>query len=120
MPSLKEQATISQQEAELKKRLDQLNKQGFVLSPELKKKKESEFIARKKELERYVQDKNEEFGRKEQEVTMQVTKRMMDVIQTVGKKNKFTLIVEMGATFYFDNAMDVTDEVIRVYNKNHK
>ncbi len=116
----KEQKTIAARENEVKKLFEELNKQGFVLSPELKKQKEANFINKKKSLERYVQDKNEEFSRMEKEITAKITKRMLDVLKNLGKKRKFTLIIEKAATFYFDNARDVTKTAVAAYNKSYK
>lgn len=44
----KEQKMIADREEAVKKLFDELNKQGFVLSPELKKQKEARFIQEKK------------------------------------------------------------------------
>lgn len=116
----KEQKTIAVREEEVKKLFEELNKQGFVLSPELKKQKEANFIEKKKALERYVQDKNEEFSLMEKEITAKITKRMLDVLKNLGKKRKFTLIIEKSATFYFDDAQDVTKTAVSAYNKSYK
>jgi len=60
----KEKVTIAAKEKNLKKMIENLNKQSMVLSPELKKKKEESLLKKKKEFERHVQDKNEEFAKK--------------------------------------------------------
>ncbi len=114
------QKVIAAREGEMKKLYEELNKQGFVLSPELKKQKESNFINKKKSLERFVQDKNEEFAGMEKEITAKITRRMLDVLKNLGKKRKFTLIIEKSATFYFDNARDVTKTAVSAYNKSFK
>lgn len=116
----REQKTIADREAQVKKLFEELNKQGFVLSPELKKQKEARFIQEKKSLERYVQDKNEEFTRIEQEITAKITKRMLDVLKNLGKQRKYTLIIEKSATFYFDNTQDITPAAVSAYNKSFK
>lgn len=116
----KEQKAIADREAQVKKLFDELNKQGFVLSPELKKQKEARFVQEKKSLERYVQDKNEEFSQMEQEITAKITQRMLDVLKQLGKQRKYTLIIEKSATFYFDNAQDITAAAVSAYNKSYK
>ena len=116
----KEQKLIADREAKVKKLFEELNKQGFVLSPELKKQKEARFIQEKKSLERYVQDKNEEFSRLEQEITAKITKNMLDVLKNLGKQRKYTLIIEKNATFYFNTAQDITSIAVSAYNKSHK
>ena len=44
----------------------------MVLNAELKKKKEDDVLKKKREFERYVQDKNEEFAKTEKEITNKI------------------------------------------------
>lgn len=67
-----------------------------------------------------MQDKNEEFTRMEQEITAKITKRMLDVLKNLGKQRQYTLIIEKNATFYFDNAQDITATAVAAYNKSYK
>ena len=69
--------------------LADINKQGFVLEPELKKKKEDKFRKEKVAFERYVQDQNEEFSKSEKEITQKILVKMMKVIKKIGKENKW-------------------------------
>ena len=62
-----EKKKIKSRESRIKKMLADLNKQSFVLDPELKKKKEDKFRKEKVAFERYVQDQNAEFGKSEKE-----------------------------------------------------
>ena len=57
----KQKGVISKKEEEIKKMLEDLNKQSFILDPKLKKKKEEDFRKRKVAFERYVEDQNNDF-----------------------------------------------------------
>ena len=72
----KEKKKIKAREKRIKKMLEDLNKQNFVLDPELKKKKEDKFRKEKVAFERYVQDKNAEFGNNEKEMTQKILQKM--------------------------------------------
>ncbi|GIS84758.1 MAG: hypothetical protein CM1200mP16_10580 [Nitrospina sp.] len=72
--------------------LADLNKQSFVLEPELKKKKEDKFRKEKVAFERYVQDQNEEFSKSEKEITQKILVKMMKVIKKIGREKKYTMI----------------------------
>ena len=113
----REKKLISKKEEQLKKMIENLNKQGMVLNPGLKKKKEEEVLKKKREFERYVQDKNEELARREKEVTNRILKKMVDIIKKLGKEKKFTMILEKKGGLYFDNSVDLTALVIQAYNK---
>ena len=61
---------------------------GFlVLDPDLKKKKEDAFRKEKIEFERYVQDQNAEFSKKEKEMTQKILNKMMGIVKKIGKEN---------------------------------
>ena len=113
----KEKGLIAEKEKAVRLELEDLNKQGFVLSPELKRQKEETFGKNKREFERYVQDRNDEFNKREKELADKLMKKMIKIIQTVGKEKKLTMVVEQGAVFYSAVEADLTDLVIKAYDK---
>ena len=113
----KEKVTIATKEKNLKKMIENLNKQSMVLSPELKKKKEEALIKKKKDFERYVQDKNEEFAKKEKVITGKILKKMVGIIKKLGESKKFTMILEKKVGLYFDQSVDLTTLATKTYDK---
>ena len=116
----KEKKKIKTRENRIKKMLQDLNKQSFVLDPELKKKKEEKFRKEKVAFERYVQDKNAEFGNSEKEMTQKILKNMMKVIKKIGKEKKYTMILEQKAVLYHDKGNDLTALATKTYDRNNK
>ncbi len=116
----KEKGVITARERKIKKMLDELTKQGFVLNPELKKKKENSFLKEKKSFERYVQDRNEEFSRKEKEATAKILKKMLKVLEKLGKDKRYTMILEKKTVFYSDSSIDLTRLATTTYDKMNK
>ena len=116
----KEKKKIKARENRIKKMLQDLNKQSFVLDPELKKKKEGKFRKEKVAFERYVQDKNVEFGNNEKEMTQKILKNMMKIIQKIGKQKKYTMILEQKAVLYHDKGKDLTSIATKTYDRSHK
>ena len=113
----KEKVEIATKEKNLKKMIEDLNKKSMVLSPELKKKKGEALIKKKKNFERYVQDKNEEFAKSEKAITNKILKKMVKIIKDLGESKKFTMILERKIGLYFDESVDLTALAIRTYNK---
>ena len=113
----KEKISITAKEKQLKKIVEDLNKKSMVLSPELKKKKEDSLRQKKKNFERYVQDKNEEFAKKEKVITSKILKKMVKVIKDLGKSKKFTMILEKKVGLYFDQSVDLTTLATQTYDK---
>ena len=113
----KEKLSIAAREKNLKKMIEDLNKKSMVLSPELKKKKEEALIKKKKDFERHVQDKNEEFAKSEKVITSIILKKMVKIVKDLGESKKFTMILERKVGLYFDESVDLTALAIRTYNK---
>ena len=100
--------------------LADLNKQSFVLDPELKKKKEDKFRKEKVAFERYVQDQNAEFSKSEKEMTQKILLKMMKVIQKIGKDKKYTMILEQKVVLYHDKGNDLTSLATKAYDRSNK
>ena len=99
--------------------IENLNKQSMILSPEKKKKKEDTLIKQKKEFERHVQDKNEEFAKTEKMITSKILKKMVKIVTDLGKSKKFTMILEKKVGIYFDQSVDLTLLATRTYNSQN-
>ena len=116
----KEKKRIKIKEQKIKKMLENLNKQSFVLDPDLKKKKEDAFRKEKIEFERYVQDQNADFGKKEKEMTQKILIKMMGIINKIGKDKIYTMILEQKVVLYHDKGNDLTSMATRTYDRANK
>jgi len=116
----KEKKKVKARENRIKKMLEDLNKQSFVLNPELKKKKEDNYRKEKIAFERYLQDQNTEFSKSEKEVTQKILVKMMKVIQKIGKEKKYTMIFEEKGVLYRDQGRDLTTLATKTYDRTNK
>jgi len=116
----KEKKKIKAREIRIKKMLEDLNKQSFILTPELKKKKEDKYRKEKIAFERYLQDQNTEFGKNEKEITQKILLKMMKVIQKLGKEKKYTMILEEKVVLYHDRGNDLTTLATKAYDRSNK
>ena len=116
----KEKKKIKARESRIKKMLEDLNKQSFVLDPELKKKKEDKFRKEKVAFERYVQDQNAEFTKSEKEITQKILLKMMKIIKKIGKDKKYTMILEQKVVLYHDQGNDLTALATKAYDRKNK
>ena len=107
-------------ENRIKKMLEDLSKQSFVLDPELKKKKEDRYRKEKIAFERYLQDQNNEFSKNEKEITQKILIKMMKVIKTLGKEKKYTMILEEKVVLYHDRGNDLTALATKTYDRSNK
>ncbi len=113
----KEKLSIAAKEKQLKKIIKDLNKKSSVLNSESKKKKEEELLSKKKDFERYVQDKQEEFTKNEKAITRKILQKMIKVVKKLGESRKFTIILDKKIGLYFDKSVDMTALATRAYDK---
>ncbi|HLC16972.1 MAG TPA: OmpH family outer membrane protein [Thermodesulfovibrionia bacterium] len=104
---------------------DELFKQGSVLSESSRQEKELKLERLERDYKRMVDDSSLELNRKEMELTQEILKDIRQIVIDMGKKDNYTIIItdpssdksgQGGLLLYIDNAIDLTDEVIRTYN----
>jgi len=113
----KEKGIIDARKKKVESMLIELNKQANVLNPTLKKKKEESFLREKKDFERYVQDREEEFARKEKVALDKISKKMLEVLKQLGKQKQLTMVLEKKSAFYTDSTLDLTSLATKTYDK---
>jgi len=107
---------------ELMKLKEELEKQAVLLSDEAKAKKERDFQQNVKELQRFQKDIKEELQQRDNEFTKRILNELFEVLQTIGKKGGYTMILEKneGAVIFADASIDLTDELIKAYDAGKK
>ena len=113
----KEKGIIEARKKKVEGMLIEINRQANVLNPALKKSKEESFLRQKKDFERYVQDREEEFARSEKVALDKISKKMLEVLRQLGKQKKLTMVLEKKTVFYSDSTLDLTTLATKTYNK---
>ncbi|GMT42614.1 MAG: membrane protein [bacterium] len=120
-----ENKIFKKKEDKIKKLQDELSKQGFLLSDKSRVEKEEKFRQLNRDIERYQEDSRAEFTRLQREATDRMFKKLMKILTDYAKNNNFSIILEAGNSnanmpgmvLYNDKKVDVTDDVINLYNK---
>ena len=101
---------------------DELKKQSMMLSADARISKEREFERMRRELKYTYDDLISEMRNAEMEAKKAVFKELEKVIQDIGKKGDYFLIMERraGGIMYYGKAVDITDEVIKTYDLTKK
>ncbi len=116
----KEQEKIRKREDRVKELREELNKQGFVMSEELKVKKEADYRSEYRDLERYIKDAQEEIQIEQRKAQKKILNELLEIAKEIGKKGDYSYIASNELIIYTDKAVDITDKVIREYNKKYK
>lgn len=112
----KKQQELQAKQEEIKK----LEKE--VLSPalndETREKKGIDLQNKRKDLKRYIEDAQNEIQRESQKELVDLEKSVMPVIEQIGKSKGFTIIFDITrpGIVYFDQAIDITPEVIKAFD----
>jgi outer membrane protein len=111
------QKEIDVKRQELEKLRDELEKRGPLMTADARREKEDTFERRRRDAARMADDFQKELQKKEQALLQKVLQDMHAVIERVGKEQGYYMIVERRGLLYADGAADLTDEIIRVYDR---
>jgi len=94
--------------------------QSPLMDDGAKKRRAEELQRDKKELARLRDDFREELQKKDFELTQKILKELESVIQAIGDKEGYTLIVEKteSGVIYGSDSVDITNKVIKAYDSS--
>jgi outer membrane protein len=98
---------------------EELKSKKFVLSEEALYQRQLDLIELKNEIESEMKELEGKFKVDEERIVGPLRKKMIDVVQGIGREQGFTLIVERASPglLYSREALDITDAVIEQFNK---
>lgn len=118
----KDKAAIQEKEAELKKLKEELEKQRPLLKEEVMKERETAYQKRFRDYQILVKDSNEELQAKDQELMKKMIPEILKIVQAIGEKEKYTMIVDVSAIplAYYSKENNLTKRVVEEFNKTYK
>jgi outer membrane protein len=96
-----------------------------VLSPalnqETREKKSLDLQTKRKNLKRFIEDAQNEIQRESQKELVELEKAVMPLIDQIGKSKGFTIVFDITrpGIVYFDQAIDITAEVIKAFDAKY-
>ncbi|MBA4423833.1 MAG: hypothetical protein C0390_12180 [Syntrophus sp. (in: bacteria)] len=118
----KTKGIIKERETELSKLKDELEKQKPLLKEDALKDKELAYQKKYRDYQILVKDSNEEFQAKEQEILRKLIPEILKVVQAIGEKEKYGMIVDISQIpiAYHAKENELTKRVIEEFNKTYK
>ena len=100
---------------------DDLDKKSAVLNDDQRKTKMEDFERRRRDLRRKLEDADAELRKKDQELTGSILKDLAVVIQEIGEREGYTVILENSSSsvLYGSKSIDITDSVIKAFDAKH-
>ena len=98
---------------------EELKSKKFVLSEEALYQKQLDLVELKNEIETNMKELDGKFKIDYERMVGPLRKKMVEIVQTIGREQGFTLIVERSTPglLYAREALDITDTVIQSFNK---
>jgi outer membrane protein len=116
----KAESDISKERQDLERLKSDLEKKGPLLKEEERRSLEADFQKRSVSLQRRMSDYQQELQAKNNEMMSAMLKDLENIVNEVGKADKFTLILERSQILYSDQGIDITSKVIETYNSRTK
>lgn len=107
----------------------EIEQKGAIWRPEERDKKELELRDRRRnfsrqedDLKRFAQESRRDMELRKQRVMGNILKEMRDVVQAVAREGKYDLVVDktVGGVLFVKKEVDITDQVIKLYNQKKK
>jgi len=114
------QKDLERQKDQVDSLKDQLAKKGLVMKDEERRNLEQDYQRKLKAFDRAYEDSQNELQQKDAELTRELIQEIQVVIQDLGRKEGYTFIFEQSGSglLYGDAKLDITDEVIKAYDKS--
>jgi outer membrane protein len=90
------------------------------LTPAVRKEKGEKLAQEVKELKRLGADLEEDLKKKDAELTQKLIGEILQVVKALQKSENMSLILEKRAVVVADEAIDITDKVIKLYDGQKK
>ena len=115
----KKQAELKKMEEDLKKMSKDLEKKSLVLSDDVKLKKQQDLQEEMLKYRELVGKSQLEIQKKERELTMPIVQKLKEVIESIAKKEGYTMILEKSeqSVLWAKDDADLTDQVVKAYEK---
>lgn len=115
------QAKLKTQREKIDELKDQIDKKAMVLKDEERQNLEDDYQKKMRDFERAYKDSQSDLQAKDNELTSRILKQLQVVIQKLGARENYLLILEDSSNvmLYGAKSADLTDEVIKEYNRSH-
>jgi outer membrane protein len=117
----KMQDGLKREKDQLDRMKDDLDKKSVVLKDDQRKNMAEDFERKRLALRRKLEDSDAELRKKDQELTGSILKDLAVVIQEIGEREGYTVILENSSSsvLYGSKSIDMTDTVIKAFDAKH-
>ncbi len=116
----KAEGDVVKERQDLEKLRADIEKKGPLLKDEERRNLEADYQRRSVTLQRAMSDYQQDLQQKRNEMMSDILKDLEQIVNEIGKADKFTLILERSQILYSDQGIDITSKVIETFNSRMK
>lgn len=113
-------AVLKEKQSEIRAMEKELKEEGDKMSSSAKDEKKEKVVGAFNELRRLKDDIEEGLKKKDLELRRKLAEEIREIAEEFSKKKKFTVILDKKAVIVPGNAIDITDEIIQIYDEKKK
>jgi len=113
------EASLKEKGAEIESLQERIERESLVMSKEMREEKEREFRIKVNDIKALKKKFENDLKEIQQRMVNRIKKDVFEIIQEVGKKEGYLLILENIGVIYSPNTLDITDTVIEKYNAQY-
>jgi outer membrane protein len=110
------QDRLQGEEGEVEHLKKELEEKGALMQPDQRQNLEDEYTKKLHEFQDDYKNSREDLQQKDNEMTGMIVRDLALVVQQIGQKNGYTMVMEKGSLLWAIPSIDITDEVIRAYD----
>ncbi len=114
----KMEAGLNQKGQEIEEIRKKLEREALVMSKEMREEKEREFRIKVNDIKILKKKYEKNLREVQKRLIKRIRKEVLEIVQEIGKKEGYLLIIENIGVLYSPNTLDVTDKIIEKYNAN--
>lgn len=114
----KMEAGLSQKGQEIEEIRKKLEREALVMSKEIREEKEREFRIKVNDIKILKKKYEKNLREVQKRLIKRIRKEVLDIVQEIGKKEGYLLVIENIGVLYSPNTLDITDKIIEKYNAN--
>ncbi|MFN4227444.1 MAG: OmpH family outer membrane protein [Candidatus Ratteibacteria bacterium] len=111
------QKDLDKLEGDIRKMQEDYEKKKNMMKPEEQAKKEKEIKDKIQELSKIYLETKQRLDEKGKTLESQIFENIKKAISEYAKKNGYSIVVDSRMILYGENAVDLTDEIIKILNK---
>ena len=113
----KKQQDLDARQTELQRAREDIEKQSRILSKEALSRRMEDWQRRMVELQTVFVEYNKELQKKQGELTGPILQKMIGLLRRLATQRGFDVIVDRQAAPYARGDLDVTDQLVQMYNR---